>query len=90
VNAEKLIFFHEYFHFLEATSVGEVSNHYKVPIIKIGKYVLVKSGIRALSEIAAHGFSYMLYEKSQGITHKEGKNKNVTINLNESSNIITF
>jgi len=61
-EAEELILYHEYFHFLECTKLGLTSKQYMVPIIQIGSFSFGRSGIRALSEIAAHGFSRTLYE----------------------------
>ncbi len=62
VDAEELILSHEFFHFLECTSIGLTSKQYQVTVIKIGKWILCRSGIRALSEIGAHGFSRTYYE----------------------------
>lgn len=61
-DAEDLILAHEMFHYLECTSLGLTSNLYQVPVVKIGKVAIGKSGIRALSEIGAHGFSRSFYE----------------------------
>lgn len=61
-EAERLILSHEYFHFLECNKIGLVSKQYLVPTLRIGKLILAKSGIRALSEIGAHGFSRRFYE----------------------------
>ena len=61
-EAISLILAHEFFHHLECTSLGLTSEQYKVPTLRIGKYVLVKSGIRALSEIGAHGFARKIFE----------------------------
>jgi hypothetical protein len=60
-EAEEIILAHEFFHFLECKHIGEVSKIYQVATLKIGKKVLLKSGIKALSEIAAHGFAYEYY-----------------------------
>jgi hypothetical protein len=61
-EAERLILSHEYFHFLECNKIGLVSRQYLVPTLRIGRLTLVKSGVRALSEIGAHGFSRRFYE----------------------------
>lgn len=84
-EAEKLILSHEYFHFLECTKLGLTSKQYMVPNIKIGSVILAKSGIRALSEIGAHGFSRTFYElrgKTAGekITNKQNLLCNEAIN----------
>lgn len=63
-EAEELILSHEYYHFLECTKLGLTSRQYKVPTLRVGKIVLARSGVRALSEIGAHGFSRTFYEVS--------------------------
>ncbi|MCI8401067.1 MAG: hypothetical protein HFI38_03055 [Lachnospiraceae bacterium] len=65
-QAEELILAHEYFHFLECTSLGPTSGQYMVWRWKAGRFHLGKSGIRALSEIGAHGFSYTYWELCHG------------------------
>ncbi len=60
--AVDLILAHEFFHYLECTKIGETSRLYFVPVMQIGKFTLGKSGIRALSEIAAHGFTSTYFE----------------------------
>lgn len=57
-----LILAHEYFHFLESTSLGQVSGRYTVPCIQIGPFRFGRSGVQALSEIAAHGFARTCWE----------------------------
>lgn len=66
-EAEDLVMAHEFFHFLECTRVGESSDLYRLPILKIGKLVLLRSGVRALSEISAHGFARTYYETQEFI-----------------------
>jgi hypothetical protein len=61
-DAEELVLSHEYYHFLECNEIGETSAQYVVPTLKIGNFVIMKAGIRALSEIGAHGFSRTYYE----------------------------
>ena len=61
-DAEELILSHEMFHHLECTELGLTSNIYKVPWIKIGNLEIGTCGIRALSEIGAHGFSRTYYD----------------------------
>lgn len=65
-EAEELILAHEFFHHLECGILGPLSRTYRVPTIRIGRLILAKSGIRALSEIGAHGFSKTYYEMSRG------------------------
>lgn len=60
--AEELILAHEIFHHLECTRLGLTSRQYTVPALRLGPICLGKSGIRALSEIGAHGFSYTWYQ----------------------------
>ncbi len=57
-TAINIIISHEFFHFLEWTSLGLTSRDYTVPMLSIGKLKLGKTGIRALSEIGAHGFAH--------------------------------
>lgn len=61
-EAISLILSHEFYHHLECTTLGLTSEQYKVPTLKIGKHTLVRSGIRALSEIGAHGFARKMFE----------------------------
>lgn len=64
-EAENTILSHEYFHFLEWTKLGLTSRNYQVPMITIGKFNLGKTGIRALSEIGAHGFARTYFDLCQ-------------------------
>jgi hypothetical protein len=69
MNAEEayeLILSHEFFHHLECVKIGLTSKQYEVPRLVIGKWKIGKSGIRALSEIGAHGFSYAFYMNREG------------------------
>lgn len=61
-EAEELIMAHEFYHFLECSRIGMTSDMYQIPVLKIGKWSFGKSGVRALSEIAAHGFSRAYFE----------------------------
>lgn len=61
-DAEELILSHEMFHHLECTELGPTSDIYQVPWIEIGVLSIGKCGIRALSEIGAHGFSRTYYD----------------------------
>lgn len=58
LEAENLILSHEYYHYLEWNRLGLTSRDYQVPMISIGPIRLGKTGIRALSEIGAHGFAH--------------------------------
>ncbi|MEG6572832.1 hypothetical protein V6C21_10040 [[Clostridium] cellulosi] len=60
--AEELILAHEIFHHLECTQIGKTSEQYTVPQIQIGRFSFGRTGIRALSEIGAHGFAYTWYQ----------------------------
>lgn len=83
-EAERLILSHEYFHFLECNKIGLTSKKYMVPTLKIGSLILLKSGVRALSEIGAHGFSRRFYELKGEIsldTKEDAKLMNQAMNL---------
>lgn len=60
-EAYNLILGHEFFHFLEYTTYGYTSKKYQVPMLKMGKFELGKTGVRALSEIGAHAFVNQLF-----------------------------
>mgnify|MGYP001625590716 CR=1 FL=1 len=63
-HAQELISAHEFFHYMECKRIGETSKLYTVPTLRIGRLVLASSGIRALSEIGAHGFARTYFEHS--------------------------
>ncbi|MBQ8813006.1 MAG: hypothetical protein IJZ85_00715 [Lachnospiraceae bacterium] len=65
-EAEELILAHEFFHFLEENKIGDTSQIYTIPRVTIGSLKIGKSGIRALSEIGAHGFARTYWEISHG------------------------
>ncbi len=67
-EAVEMILSHEIYHHLECTKLGLTSDLYQIPIIRIGKLKIGKSGIRALSEIGAHGFSRTIYEIKENKT----------------------
>lgn len=69
-TGRELVMAHEFFHFLECTQIGKTSELYQVPLLRIGKLVLTKSGIRALSEIGAHGFAGTYYEAREHINEE--------------------
>lgn len=56
-EAVNLILSHEYYHFLEWSELGLTSKDYQVPIVRLGRLKIGRTGIRALSEIGAHGFA---------------------------------
>ncbi|WP_314950705.1 hypothetical protein [Lancefieldella parvula] len=69
-EAQNLILMHEFFHVLETTRLGLTSKEYTVPLFTIGPFKLGKTGIHALSEIAAHAFTntyYGLLNSSSGL-----------------------
>jgi len=72
-EAYELILAHEFFHHLECTKLGLTSKQYLVPRIRIGKFSFGKAGIRALSEIGAHGFSYIIYKERNDIKTDNSK-----------------
>ena len=57
-TALNLILSHEYFHYLECTTLGLTSRLYLVPMLIIGPLKIGRTGIRALSEIGAHAFAH--------------------------------
>jgi hypothetical protein len=59
--ARNIILAHEFFHYLEANKIGWVSKRCTVPMLKIGKVSIGKTGISALSEIAANSFANAYY-----------------------------
>lgn len=69
--AEELILAHEFFHHLECTCLGPTSRQYTVPQLELGPVRLGKSGIRALSEIGAHGFAYTWYQQRGKLPYGE-------------------
>ena len=66
---------HEFFHVLETTRLGLTSKEYTVPLITIGPCKLGKTGIHALSEIAAHAFTNTYYELLHNISGTGGNNE---------------
>lgn len=62
VDSLNLILAHEYFHYLEWHVIGLVSKQYLVPMIRIGSFTLGKTGIAALSEVAANAFANQVYK----------------------------
>lgn len=59
--ARNIILAHEFFHYLEANGLGWVSRRCMVPMLKLGKFSIGKTGIAALSEVAANAFSNEYY-----------------------------
>lgn len=84
-EAVNLILSHEFYHFLECTELGLTSKQYMVPILKLGNLVILKSGIKALSEIGAHGFSRRFFE----LTAVVPKEKSIGL-MNHAVNLIDF
>ncbi len=78
-EANELILSHEIYHHLECTKLGLTSKQYTVPTIQIGKFKIGKSGIRALSEIAAHGFSRTFYEECGLMPDSKGNKKDAIL-----------
>lgn len=74
-EAQNLILMHEFFHVLETTRLGLTSKEYTVPLITIGPCKLGKTGIHALSEIAAHAFTNTYYELLHNISGTGGSNE---------------
>lgn len=86
-DAVDLILSHEYYHFLECTELGLTSKQYIVPTLKLGNLVIFKSGIKALSEIGAHGFSRRFFELTVGLPREEGNGVRL---MNSATNITEF
>ncbi len=82
--AEELILAHEIFHHFECTRLGQTSRQYTVPQLRLGPVKLGRSGIRALSEIGAHGFSYTWYEHRGKLPHREGAPQLVNHAVNDA------
>lgn len=61
-QAVNMILCHEYYHYLEMTSIGLTSREYLVPMLRIGPLRLGKTGVRALSEVGAHAFVRAYFE----------------------------
>lgn len=61
-QAVNVILSHEFFHFLEWNKLGLTSRDYTVPMLTLGKWRIGRTGIRALSEIGAHGFARTYYD----------------------------
>lgn len=61
-EAVNLILSHEYYHFLEVSEIGLTSRQYTVPMIRIGRLCLGRTGLRSLSEIGAHAFARTYYD----------------------------
>ena len=56
-QSKNIILAHEFFHYLEAKQLGWISKRCLVPMLKIGKVTVGKTGIAALSEVAANAFA---------------------------------
>lgn len=74
-EAQNLILMHEFFHVLETTRLGLTSKEYLVPLFTIGPFKLGKTGIHALSEIAAHAFTNTYYGLLHNSSHTGGDNE---------------
>lgn len=74
-DAQNLILMHEFFHVLETTRLGLTSKEYIVPLFTIGPFKLGKTGIHALSEIAAHAFTNTYYELLHNVSGTGGNNE---------------
>ena len=63
-QAENLVLAHEFFHYLENTSLGQASKQVTLPMLTIFGIPVGKTGVRALSEIGAHAFARTYNELS--------------------------
>ncbi|MEY8357201.1 hypothetical protein AALB39_28195 [Lachnospiraceae bacterium 54-53] len=66
-EAVNLILSHEYYHFLEWSELGLTSKDYQVPMLKLGGLKIGRTGIRALSEIGAHGFAFRYHQLANNL-----------------------
>ena len=73
-EAQNLILMHEFFHVLETTRLGLTSKEYTVPLFTIGPFKFGKTGIHALSEIAAHAFTNTYYGLLESVSDTGGNN----------------
>ena len=66
-DAENLILAHEYFHHLENTKLGLTSRQVELPVLNLFGLKIGKTGVRALSEVGAHGFARTYFELAKRI-----------------------
>lgn len=59
-EAEKIILFHELFHYLEEVSIGRISERYIIPTLSIFGKTVLKSPFSALSEVSANAFALQM------------------------------
>lgn len=85
-EAEELILAHEFYHYMECYETGNTAALYQVPILKLGNMVLMKSNVRALSEIAANAFARAYWENRYGSVTGEMAAKKVFHNAVLSDN----
>lgn len=78
--ARNIILAHEFFHYLEANRIGWVSKRCLVPMLKIGNITLGKTGIAALSEVAANAFANTYYD-SYMLRHQANENDSGGVEL---------
>lgn len=57
-----VILCHEYFHYLECHKIGVVSGRCQVPMLRLGRVCLGRTGVPSLSEIAANAFANTCFE----------------------------
>lgn len=67
-----IILAHEFFHYLEAKRLGWMSKRCLVPMLKIGRLSIGKTGIAALSEVAANAFANEYYSAYMNFLSSEG------------------
>jgi len=60
-TAKDIILAHEHFHYIESHKIGWVSKQHQVPMVTFGKFFFGKTGIPALSEVAANAFANEVY-----------------------------
>lgn len=73
--ARELFLAHEIFHYLECRELGLTFQKKKIVTFRLGP-VKITSGMRALSEIAAHAFTKTLYELNHGYPELQSDKEN--------------
>lgn len=61
-RGEELILTHEFFHYLECAEHLSIKKPYRIPILKIGNFIIHSSTLRSISEIGAHSFTHTYYK----------------------------
>lgn len=62
-NGLNIILCHEYFHYLEAKHIRQVSSIISVPALQLGRLSIGRVGVPSLSEVGANAFVNTCYKK---------------------------